>query len=125
MFHRVPHQQRALTFKATPFHPFFLLAACFQQVPAEELLVTPQLPFWGDVSPSSRCEAALLSSGRHGSPRNAPDASKPPPRDGFAAACSTDWREWMSLSLQVDFDISPRTLLIVDMGIDAVMAEDV
>jgi hypothetical protein len=29
----------------------FLLAACFQQVPAEELSVTPQLPFGGDVSP--------------------------------------------------------------------------
>jgi len=29
-------------------------------VPAEELPVTPQLPFGGDVSPSTRCEAASL-----------------------------------------------------------------
>jgi hypothetical protein len=47
----VPRQQRALTDKATPSTPFFLLAACFQQVPQEELLVTLQHPFWGDVSP--------------------------------------------------------------------------
>ena len=37
--------------------PFFLLAACFQQVPQEELLVTPQHPFWGDVSSFIRCAA--------------------------------------------------------------------
>jgi hypothetical protein len=51
----VPQQQRALALKPTPPYPFFLLAACFQQVPEEELLVTPQHPFWGDVSPSTRC----------------------------------------------------------------------
>jgi hypothetical protein len=54
----VPLQQRALTSKATPFRPVFLLAACFQQVPEEELLVTPQHPIRGGVSPYSRCEAA-------------------------------------------------------------------
>ena len=53
----VPRQQRALTRRPTPPHPLFLLAACFQQVPQEELLVTPQHPFWSDVSSYSRCRA--------------------------------------------------------------------
>ena len=56
----VPRQQRALTRRPTPPHPFFLLAACFQQVPQEELLVPPQHPFWDDVSPYSRCVAACF-----------------------------------------------------------------
>ena len=49
--------------KPTPPPPFFLLAACFQQVPQEELLVTSQHPFWGDVSPNNISSASQFLQG--------------------------------------------------------------
>ena len=72
---RVPRHQRD-TFKPTPPHLFFLLAAYFQQVPQEELLVPPLHPFWGDVSSYSRCEAALLFSGHGTTPDRSHRRSK-------------------------------------------------
>ena len=79
----VPRQQRALTRKPTPPQPFFLLAACLQQVPQEELLVPLQHPFRGDVSPLYPMRSSVpfdpVGSEARGSPQTQQDRL---PRDG-------------------------------------------
>ncbi len=58
MFHRVPREQLALAPNAHAQRAFPFRCQSFERVILQQLSVALQLPFRGDVSPYSRCEAA-------------------------------------------------------------------
>ena len=62
----------------------------YKAVPVGELQVTLQLPFWGDVSPYFRCEAARAwDTGRDEDFKAATD-SKAAPKSGPSRSIGTD-----------------------------------
>ena len=85
-----PHSNRKVPLQQPERHVFRLVADSIT-VPAEELLVPLQHPFWGDVSPSTRCEAAwfLLRVGTAlgWRPRRSKAASEETARDSSKKGC--------------------------------------
>jgi hypothetical protein len=82
-FHR---RSRTATCKRQPFRSHRLYAAHSRHVPLRELKVTVQLPFRGDVSPSTRCrrQRAFLFGAEQKPDGGGQDAARPPPRNGLA-----------------------------------------